>query len=239
MVDESAQIRYRLVQGLMIAAGVLYCSLLLELAAGFPISLRNSMLSDLGALDQPTSLYARGMDLTSGILLVVAAVLARSAARIHRQVAALLISAALLGIGTMFTVFLPLDCAPSLSRACLESENGGRAGFALLLHATFSTVAGVGCVSMAVCVLLILRRTGLGGRRSLIAAAMAGATLVTQIWLVIAIGLQDLKGDDAHQPGIIQRVSVVLVCLMMATVAPGLKQALTRSESLQPVGRSR
>jgi len=228
--------RYRLIRNLLIAAGVLYCSLLLEVIAGFPLDLRNSMLSDLAALDQPTSIYARGMDLSSGILLVVVALLAWPLVRMGRYALGLVISTALFGVGTMLTVFLPLDCAPSLSQACLESEDGGRAGLALLLHATFSTVAGVGCVAMSVCVLLVLRRAGWGGRSGRTAAVAAAATLVSQIWLTIAIGVQELKGDEAHQPGITQRVSVVLVCLMLVTVAPGLKQALTRSESFQPVG---
>ncbi|WP_328330240.1 DUF998 domain-containing protein [Kribbella sp. NBC_00382] len=219
---------YRLIRGLMVAAAVLYCSLLLELAAGFPLGLRYSMLSELGALDQPTSVYARAMDLATGILLVLAAVLARSAARMHRDVAGLLISTALFGVGTVGTVFLPLDCAPSVSQACLESEDSGRAGLALFLHATLSTVAGVGCVAMAVFVLLILRRVGWGRLRGRTAAVMAGAALVSQIWLTVAIGIQELNGDDAHPPGILQRASVVLVCLMLATVMPGLRETLTR-----------
>jgi hypothetical protein len=235
MVD-GALLRYRWIQGLMVAAAVLYCSLLLELAAGRPLNIHTSMLSDLAALDQPTSLYARGMDLSAGILLILAVLIARPAAKLGRDVAALLISTALFGVGTMLSVFLPLDCAPSLSQACLDSEGSGRAGMALFLHATFSSVAGVGCVAMAAFVLLILRRTGWGGTARRTAAVLAGAALVSQIWLTIAIGIQELKGDDAHQPGIIQRASVVLVCLMMATVAPGLRQALTPSESLQPVG---
>ncbi|GAA3557758.1 DUF998 domain-containing protein [Kribbella ginsengisoli] len=219
---------YRLVRGLMVAAGVLYCSLLLELAAGFPLDLRNSMLSELAALDQPTSSYARAMDLATGILLVVAVVLARSAARMHRDVAGLLVSTALFGVGTMFTVFLPLDCAPSLSQACLESEDSGRAGLALFLHATLSTIAGIGCVAMAVFILLVLRRVGPGGRWGWTAGVAAGAALASQIWLTVAIGIQELRGDDAHPPGILQRASVVLVCLMLATVMPGLRQALRR-----------
>ncbi|WP_165956606.1 DUF998 domain-containing protein [Kribbella antibiotica] len=237
MADDPELSRYRLIRGLMIAAAVLYCSLLLEAAAGFPLNLHDSMLSDLAALDQPTNLYARGMDLTTGILLVLVPILARQTARRHRDVAALLISTALFGIGTMFSVFLPLDCAPSLSQACLESEDSGRAGMALVLHATFSTVAGVGCVAMAFFILVVLRRTGWTGPRRLTAAVLAGASLISQIWLVIAIGIQELKGDEAHQPGIIQRVSVVLVCLMLATVTPGLKQALLPSRSLQPAGQ--
>ncbi|MFK4088146.1 DUF998 domain-containing protein [Kribbella sp. NPDC020789] len=236
MVDVPGPFRYRLIQGVMVAAAVLYCSLLLEVAAGLPLDIHNSMLSDLAALDQPTSIYARAMDLSSGILLLLAAVLARRAARMGRDVAALLISTALFGVGTMLSVFLPLDCAPSLSQACIDSEGSGRAGLALLLHATFSTVAGVGCVAMAVFILLILRRTGAGGPWGRTAGVLAAGALVSQIWLTIAIGIQELKGDEAHQPGIIQRVSVVLVCLMLATVTPGLKQALTPARQL--VGRS-
>ena len=68
-----AAVPYRLIRNLMLAAGVLYCSLLLEAAAGFPLDVHSSFLSELGARDQSTSLYARGMDLATGVLVRVLA----------------------------------------------------------------------------------------------------------------------------------------------------------------------
>ena len=59
-------------------------------------------------------------------------------------------------------------------------------------------------------------------------AGLAAGVAVTQAWLGVETGLEVLTGDDLHPPGILQRVSVALVCLMLATLLPGLRQAFTR-----------
>src|SRR5687767_4575534 len=139
---------YRLIRNLMLAAGVLYCSLLLEVATGFPLDVHTSFLSELGARDQSTSPYARGMDLATGVLLLVAVLLARPAARGRREVGGLLISTATFGLGTLFDSFSPMDCAPSVSAACRAAEANGQEGAALVLHEVTSTLAGVGSIAM-------------------------------------------------------------------------------------------
>jgi hypothetical protein len=219
---------YRLMRGVLLAAGVLYCSLLLEVFAGFPLDVHESFLSELGALDQPTSPYARAMDLGSGVLLVLAAILGRPAARMHRDVRGLLISAAVFGVGTMFDALSPMSCAPSVSAACREAESGGQTGAALVLHEVTSTVAGLGSVAVGIFAVLVLRRSGWGGLWGKVVAALAAGVAVTQTWLGIETGLEVLTGSDLHPPGILQRVSVGLVCLMLATLLPGLRQAFTR-----------
>ncbi|MEV8374057.1 DUF998 domain-containing protein [Kribbella sp. NPDC056861] len=228
MTAVPARFPYRLMRGVLVASGVLYCSLLLELIAGYPLNIHYSFLSELGALDQPTSSYARAMDLGAGVLLLLAAVLGRPAARMHRDVAGLLISAAVFGAGTMFDALSPMSCAPSVSAACRESENGGQAGTALILHEITSTVAGIGSVAVGIFAVLVLRRSGWGGLWGRVVAALAAAVAATQAWLGIETGLEVLTGNDLHPPGILQRVSVGLVCLMLATLLPGLRQAFTR-----------
>ncbi len=223
-----ARFPYRLMRGVLVASGVLYCSLLLELVAGYPLNVHDSFLSELGALDQPTSPYARAMDLGSGVLLLLAAILGRPAARMHRDVAGLLISAAVFGAGTLFDALSPMSCAPSLSQACRESENSGQSGTALVLHEITSTVAGIGSVALGIFAVLVLRRSGWGGVWGKVVAGLAAAVAVTQAWLGIETGLEVLTGNDLHPPGILQRVSVGLVCLMLATLLPGLRQAFTR-----------
>jgi hypothetical protein len=219
---------YRLMRNVMIAAGVLYCSLLLEAVAGYPLNIHYSFLSELGARDQPTSPYARALDLGAGVLLLIAAILGRPAARMHRDVAGLLISAAVFGVGTLFDSFSPMDCAPSLSEACRAAEANGQAGTALLLHEITSTMAGLGSVAMGIFAVLVLRRSGWGGVWGRVVAVLAAGVAVTQAWLGIETGLEVLTGSDLHPPGILQRVSVLLVCLMMATLLPGLRQAFLR-----------
>ncbi|TDD28130.1 DUF998 domain-containing protein [Kribbella turkmenica] len=219
---------YRLLRNMMIAAGVLYCSLLLEAAAGYPLDIHESFLSELGALDQPTSPYARALDLGAGVLLLIAAILGRPAARMNRDVAGLLISTAFFGLGTLLDSFSPMDCAPSLSEACRAAEAGGQAGTALLLHEITSTMAGLGSVAMGLFAVLVLRRSGWGGPWSRVVAVLAGGVAVTQVWLGLETGLEVITGGDLHPPGILQRVSVLLVCLLLATLLPGLRQALLR-----------
>jgi Protein of unknown function (DUF998) len=219
---------YRLLRNVMIAAGVLYCSLILEVAAGFPLDVHRSFLSELGARDQATSLYARAMDLSAGVLLLIAAILGRAAARVHRDVAGLLISAAVFGAGTLFDSFSPMDCAPSASEACRLAEANGQAGTALVLHEVTSTLAGLGSIAMGVFAVLVLRRLGWGGAWGRVVAVLAAGVAVTQTWLGIETGVEVLTGDDLHAPGILQRISILLVCLLLATLLPGLRQAFPR-----------
>lgn len=228
MRSAAVAVPYRLLRNVMIAAGVLYCSLLLEVAAGFPLDVHQSFLSELGARDQATGPYARAMDLGAGVLLLIAAILGRAAARLHRDVAGLLISAAIFGAGTLFDSFSPMDCAPSVSAACRAAEANGQAGMALVLHEITSTVAGLGSIAMGVFAVLVLRSSGWGGLWAKVVAVLAAGVVVTQTWLGIETGVEVLTGDDLHAPGILQRVSVLLVCLMLATVVPGLRQALFR-----------
>jgi uncharacterized protein DUF998 len=228
MLAVPARFQYRLMRDVMVAAAVLYCSMLLEVAAGFPLNIHYSFLSELGAKDQPTSPYARAMDLGAGVLLVLAAILGRPAARMHRDVGGLLISAAVFGIGTMSDALLPMDCAPSLSQACREAEASGQVGAALLLHEATSTLADLGSIAMSIFVVLILRRLGWGGLLAKAVGVLAAGVAVTQVWLGIEVGLEVLTGDDLHPPGILQRASVLLVSLLMATLLPGLRQAFIR-----------
>jgi hypothetical protein len=219
---------YRLARNLMIAAGVLYCSLLLEAAAGYPLEVQTSFLSELGARDQSTSPYARAMDLSSGVLTLIAVLLVRQAARGRREVAGLLISTATFAAGTAFDSFSPMDCAPSASTACQNAEGSGQAGAALVLHEATSTIAGAGTIAMAIFVLLVLRREGWGAWLSKGVGALAAGVVVTQVWLGSVVAYETLSGAEVVAPGILQRVSTVLFCVLLGTLLPGLRQALSR-----------
>ncbi|MEU4391903.1 DUF998 domain-containing protein [Kribbella sp. NPDC023855] len=227
MTAVPARFPYRLMRGVLIGAGVLYCSLLLELMAGYPLDVHTSFLSELGALDQKTSLYARALDLGSAVLLLLAAILGRPAARMHRDIAGLLISSAVFGAGTLSDALLPLSCAPSVSQACRDAA-AGHSSTAFLLHEITSSIAWFGSVSLGVFAILVLRRSGWGGFWGKVVAGLAAGAIFTQVWLMIVMSFEVLTGGDLHQPGILQRVSVGLVCLMLATLLPGLRQAFTR-----------
>ncbi len=219
---------YRLTRNLMIAAGVLYCSLLLEAAAGYPLNVHTSFLSELGARDQATSLFARAMDLGASVLVLVAAILARPAARMHRDVKGLMISTALFGLGTLFDSFFPMDCAPSASGACRLAEEHGHEGAELVVHEVTSTLAGLGTMAIGVFAIMVLRRIGWGGAWGRAVAVLAGAVVVTNTWLGLETGLEVLSGDDLHPPGILQRVAILLVCVLLAVLLPALKRGFRR-----------
>jgi hypothetical protein len=218
---------YRLTRNLMIAAGVLYCSLFLEAAAGYPLNVHTSFLSELGALDQSTSLYARAMDLGAGVLVLVAAVLARPAARMHRDVMGLMISTALFGLGTLADSFFPMDCAPSASAACRIAEKHGHDGAELVIHEVTSTLAGLGTIAIGLFAILVLRRIGWAGRRGRAVAVLAAAVALTNTWLGIETGVEVVSGDDLHPPGVLQRVAILLLCVLLAVLLPALKRGFS------------
>ena len=97
-----------------------------------------------------------------------------------------------------------------------------------MLHEVTSTLAGLGSIAMGIFAVLVLRRAGWGAVWSRVVAVLAAGVVVTQIWLGIETGLEVLTGDDLQARGILQRVSVLLVCILLATVLPGLRQAFPR-----------
>lgn len=213
---------YRLLRNLMLAAAVLYCSLLLEAAAGFPLDVHHSFLSELGALDQSTSFLARAMDLTTGVLLVVAVLVARPAVRGRRG---LLVSTAAFALGTLFDALSPMDCAPSASEVCRTAEANGQSGVGLVLHEVTSTIAGLGSIALGVYALLALRKAGWGGAWGRAVAVLAAGVAVTQSWLGLQTASDVLTGDALDAPGILQRASVLLVSLLLGTLLPALRHA--------------
>ncbi|GAA1550620.1 hypothetical protein GCM10009804_03990 [Kribbella hippodromi] len=220
---------YRLVRALMIAAAVIYCSLILEAIAGFPLNVHISFLSELSARDQATSPYARAMDLVSSLLTLTAVVLSRRARNVRWEISGVLISTALFAIGTMFDSFMPMACAPSVGTACRDSEEaGGQAGFALMLHEATSTIAGAGTIALGVFAVLAIRRYGWGGWFAKTVALLAAGVVVTQVWLGSVVAYETLSGAEVIAPGILQRVTTVLTCLLLGTLLPALRQACSR-----------
>lgn len=129
---------------------------------GNPAILRG-YLSELAAADQPHHLFFRVGDLVAAALIAVTAVTGLS--RVPSSTAgrwwtaayaALSLLAASIAAGAIF----PMDCSPSLDRACAAAEHAGRVTVAHDLH----TVAGVG-VEIALigglfAAAMALRRTG-------------------------------------------------------------------------------
>ena len=62
-------------QALLTLAGVLYAGVVLEAVVGWPLDPARSYLSELAALDQPTSGLFRSTDLVAGVLVVTGLVL--------------------------------------------------------------------------------------------------------------------------------------------------------------------
>jgi hypothetical protein len=135
-----------------LVAALAYSSFLLAGPLGSTLDPTTSYVSELGARTQPASAFFRATDMVAGGLIVIlGAALRRDLARDWRRdvgTAAL----ELAGAASVFDGWKPMDCAPSIDRACrLREDAMGLLGQLREPH-TVSSVTGVvaAIVSMAV-----------------------------------------------------------------------------------------
>lgn len=165
-----------------LVAALAYSSFLLAGPLGSRLDPTTSYVSELGARTQPASGFFRATDMVAGGLIVVlAAALRRDLARDWRRdvgTAAL----GLAGAASVFDGWKPMDCAPSIDRACrLREDAVGVLGQLREPH-TVSSVTGVvaAIVSMAVLGSLLgsePRRRHLGRFGQVAAVVSAGLSL--------------------------------------------------------------
>ena len=202
----------------MVLAAVLYCTMLLEALYGFPLSLRHSTLSELAALNQPTSTVARSVDLASGLLLICGALLLLPLGRRSWAARAGLAGLVVLGVGTVMADLSPLPCAPSLSERCREAAEHAAeradqhpAALEIVLHLATSGLASVGAVVLSLTTLWLLRGTG-----------RSTSTVVARVaaWVVIAtsllLGVETVVAAGPDDEGLVQRSGVLAVCVLVA-----------------------
>ena len=173
-----------------LVAALAYSSFLLASPLGSRLDQTTSYVSELGARTQPASGFFRATDMVAGGLIVVlAAALRWDLARDWRRdvgTAAL----GLAGVASVFDGWKPMDCAPSIDRACRLREDAIGLLDQLREPHTVSSVTGVvaAIVSMAVLGSLLgsepgRRRFGLFG---LVAALVTAGLSLAELPLTTA-----------------------------------------------------
>lgn len=210
-------------QVLLTLAGVLYAGVVLEAVVGWPLDPARSYLSELAALDQPTSGLFRSTDLVAGVLVVTGLVLLGLAHRRRRalghpaaSLAQCVTAWALVGFGvaTVADALLPLDCALSLGE-CAAREDAGSVSLAHQAHTYSSVASGVGSFVASAGVVWLARAR----RRSLLglSARLAGALGPVLGVVTGAIGL--FGSPLPVGTGIVQRVQVVAFAVVLVLAA--------------------
>jgi len=195
-----------------LVAALAYSSFLLAGPLGSRLDPTTSYVSELGARTQPASGFFRATDMVAGGLIVVlAAALRWDLARDWRRdvgTAAL----GLAGVASVFDGWKPMDCAPSIDRACRLREDAIGLLDQLREPHTVSSVTGVvaAIVSMAVLGSLLgsepgRRRFGLFG---LVAALVTAGLSLAELPLTTA--------DPGV--GLIERIFVLCVSAWIAAL---------------------
>lgn len=211
---------------LLVAAALLYLGVVVEAVAGWPLDPVSSYLSELAALDQPTSTLFRSMDLAAAIfvvgglaLLVIAYRRDRAdggaaASRAQRVVFWALLT---FGAATMIDALLPLDCALSVGD-CAAREDAGDVSLAHQAHTFSSVTAGLSSfvVSAGVVWLARARRRTLLGFTARLAGALGPV-------LGVVTGAIGMFGSPLPVgTGIAQRIQIIAFAVVLALVVPVL-----------------
>jgi hypothetical membrane protein len=173
-----------------LVAALAYSSFLLAGPLGSTLDPTTSYVSELGARMQPASAFFRATDMVAGGLIVIlAAALRRDLARDWRRdvgTAAL----GLAGAASVFDGWKPMDCAPSIDRACrLREDAMGLLGQLREPH-TVSSVTGVVAAIVSMSVLGSLlgseRRHRRPGRFGQVAAVVSAGLSLAELPLTTA-----------------------------------------------------
>src|SRR6266545_4313100 len=106
-----------------LVAALAYSSFLLAGPLGSTLNPMNSYVSELGAPTQPAATFFRGTDVVAGCLIVVLAVALRgSLPRDWRRVVGTT-ALGLAGASSVFDGWKPIECTPSIDRACRLRED--------------------------------------------------------------------------------------------------------------------
>jgi len=173
-----------------LVAALAYSSFLLAGPLGSRLDPTTSYVSELGARTQPASGFFRATDMVAGGLIVVlAAALRWDLARDWRRdvgTAAL----GLAGVASVFDGWKPMDCAPSIDRACRLREDAIGLLDQLREPHTVSSVTGVVAAIVSMAVLGSLLGSEPGRRRlghfGLVAALVTAGLSLAELPLTTA-----------------------------------------------------
>ncbi|MFZ5850040.1 MAG: DUF998 domain-containing protein [Actinomycetota bacterium] len=188
--------------------------------AGSRLDPVHSVISDLAARDQPTSLLIRGGDVVGGLLVAVLAGLLWRQLPPGRAGRGGCAALAVFGLGGTMAGLVPMDCAISASGACRAQDLLGGGGGPDLLHAAAS--AGSDLAGVASLGLLGWQARGRRGWSVVAGLGLGG--------VVVLGALSALVGALAWHPtgpvGLLQRIqqlgfSAWLLALALALAAAG------------------
>jgi len=194
-------------------AALAYSSFLLGGPLGSTLDPMNSYVSELGAPTQPASRFFRGTDVVAGGLMVVLAVALRDSLPRGWCRGVGTTALGLAGASSVFDGCYPIECTPSLDRACrLREDAMGLLGQFREPH-TVSSVTGVvaAIASMAALGHLL---ASVPGHRRLGRCGQAAALVAT------GLSLAELPLTTADPGmGLIERLFVLCVSTWIAALA--------------------
>jgi hypothetical protein len=205
------------VGALTVVAGLAYSLFLLTPVLGATLDPATSFVSELAAIDQPTSAVFRVVDGVVGLVLVLVGIhLATRTRRLSPRWAGAAL--ALFGMATLLDAVLPMTCAPSAEPVCAAAE-AGRSVTSFGLHEVTSVSANLAAI-VAIFLLAAarFRRRPEGGP-----STPAGRVFLGALTVVVATGivvvLNDTVGSGLEPVvGYVQRVQVLALSVVIVTI---------------------
>ncbi|WP_157407215.1 DUF998 domain-containing protein [Actinomadura atramentaria] len=197
---------------LLAASCFTYASFALESWLSPKLDSINGYASELSAVDQPYHVLYNAGDMITGAMVIVSSATALLTLRRRPLATAAWAFLGLFGISAIGDASFPLDCAPSLETWCALRERADTLSFSHNFHEVTST----GVITMALIAMFLF---GLAARRygwwpvlARWAWPLAAAEAVTSATTLVAMIF-------GRWLGIIQRVQIVILCLMLLVIA--------------------
>lgn len=202
---------------LLAIGAVTYTSWLLELVLPTGLDPARAYTSELAALDQPYGFLFRTADLVTGVILLVAAILAVTL----RSRLLTTIGWAALGVFAVATIAdsrMPLHCAAHAGAQCAALEDAGIYDDARLLHGTTSASAATAAAVSVLAFLVAAYRYGWPRWLRWSVVGIVATYVVGTVWTLWAVDA-DGRGDDFWLLGYAQRLQLLAVSGWIAYLA--------------------
>ena len=213
----SSHRRASVLVALLAIGAVTYTSWLLELVLPTGLDPARAYTSELAALDQPYGFLFRTADLVTGVVLLVAAILALT---LRRRLLTTIGWAALgmFAVATMADSRMPLHCAAHAGAQCAALEDAGVYDDARLLHETTSASAATRNASTDTAAAVAAYRYGWPRWLRWSVVGIVATYVVGTVWTLWAVDA-DGRGDDFWLLGYAQRLQLLAVSGWIAYLA--------------------
>ena len=200
----------------LILGAITNVAFLVEGYTGATLNRMNTFVSELGSQGQPAAAFFRLSDLATGLLLLAGLVAAYGLLPRNRWLRLGLASAIFFSVMTVVDAFAPLDCVPSVDKACRALEESGRVSMAHQIHSVTGVLESffgfLSLILIALGLWQLQRREAIPADwRELSHFLVITGILYALLSLVIAVQyLLETSGI-----GIVQRLQVVLFAAAM------------------------